>query len=146
VHSRSVGYPREFSRGWVYYYGCPSGCRFLASFRYPPRDTTGVAGWVWNGNEERPHPVTRMRVAYGTRTIDRQKMTTVSIVAPDSSFSIASGLELYRFSIIDDLGPILGTLLKVAVGKPVTRFYQAEATPSPGASPQPGILEVMRFE
>ena len=145
VHSRSVGYPKNFSRGWVYYYGCRSGCRFLANFRFPPRDT-GVVGWIWPGDARTPQPVTSMRVTTESPVIDGTKRTTVTVSAPDQSFTITSQLELYRFSIIDDLGPVLGTIVKIGMGKPVTRFYKAQVTLSSGQPPELGVLEVMRFE
>jgi hypothetical protein len=109
VHCRTVGYPKNFSRGWVYFYGCSTGCRFLVDFRFPPHSTGGVAGWVWKDNAAAPQPVVAMQVAYGSAIVDGKKMTTVAVSSPDSSFTITSGYELYRFSVIDDLGPILGT-------------------------------------
>ena len=146
VHSRSVGYPKDFSRGWVYFYGCSSGCRFLANFRFQPHDTGGVVGWIWKGNEQTPQPVTGMQVIYESPVVNGKKMTHVAVSPTDSSFAITSRLELYRFSIIDDLGPILGAIIKLVLGNPVTRFYNAQVTLSPENPPLQGILEVMRFE
>ena len=146
VHSRSVGYPKNFSHGWVYYYGCPSGCRFLANFRYPPHNARGVAGWIWKDNAPTPQPVADMQVTYGSAMVDGKSMTTVAVSALDGSFTITSQRELYRFSIIDDIGPILGSIIKMAVGNPVTRFYKAQVTLLPRQVPMQGVLEVMRFE
>jgi hypothetical protein len=146
VHCRSVGYPKSFSRGWVYYYGCPMGCRFLADFRFPPHGTGDVAGWIWKDNVSAPQPVVAMQVAYGSTTVDGKKMTTVTVSSPDSSFTITSGYELYRFSVIEDLGPILGSIIKIVVGNPVTRFYKAQVVQSSVDTAEQGVLEVMRFE
>ncbi|MGA2506426.1 MAG: hypothetical protein ABSF80_03015 [Chitinispirillaceae bacterium] len=146
VDSRSVGYPKDFSRGWVYYYGCLSGCRFLVNFRFPLNDTCGVAGWIWKDNEQTAQPVTNMQVSSGSHMVDGKKGRFVVISSPDSSFRITSQLELDRYSIIDDLGPVLGTIIKLVVGNPVTRFYKAQVTPSPGQPPAQGILEMMKFE
>ena len=146
VRSRTVGYPKNFSWGWVYYYGCPTGCRFLADFRFPPHGAGAVAGWVWKDNEPEPQPVTGMQVTYGSTVIDGKKMTSVVVSSPDSSFTITSRYELYRFSVIEDLGPILGSIIKLAIGNPVTRFYQAQVVQSPVDTAEVGVLEVMRFE
>lgn len=146
VDSRSVGYPKDFSRGWVYYYGCLSGCRFLADFRFPLHDTSGVVGWIWKDNEQTAQPVTSMQVSSGSHMVDGKKGRFVVISAPDSSFRITSQLELDRYSIIDDLGPVLGTIIKLVVGNPVTRFYKAQVTPAPGQPPAQGVLEMMKFE
>ena len=147
VHTRSVGYPKNFSRGWVYFYGCRSGSRFLMSFRLPPHDTgDAVAGWVWKDGLPEPQPLIRMHVLYGSSKAGGKKETSVAMLAPDSSFSIASVHELCRFSIIDDLGPFVGPIIRLVLGNPVTRFYKAEVTLSPLRPPEEGFLEVMRFE
>jgi hypothetical protein len=146
VNSRSVGYPKDFSRGWVHYYGCLSGRRFLADFRFPLHDTCGVVGWIWKDNEQTPQPVTSLQVTPESHLVDGKNRTSVVISAPDSSFTITSQFELDRFSIIDDLGPILGTIIKLVVGNPVTRFYKAQITLSPGQPPAQGVLQIMKFE
>ncbi len=146
VHCRTVGYPKNFSRGWVYFYGCSTGCRFLVDFRFPPHSTGGVAGWVWKDNAAAPQPVVAMQVAYGSAIVDGKKMTTVAVSSPDSSFTITSGYELYRFSVIDNLGPILGSIIKIAIGNPVSRFYKAQVVQRSVDTVEQGILEVMRFE
>ena len=146
VDSRSVGYPKDFSRGWVYYYGCRSGCRFLVNFRFPLHDTSGVAGWIWKDNAPAPQPVTSMQVSIESKVVDGKRKKSVVIAAPDSSFSITGQLEMDRFSIIDDLGPVLGTIIKLVVGNPVTRFYKAQIMLTPGQPPAQGVLEMMKFE
>ena len=101
---------RIFSRGWVYYYGCLSGCRLLANFRFPLHDTCGVAGWIWKDNAPASQPVLpAFRCLPNRIWLTGKKRRSVVISSPDSSFTITSRLELYRFSIIDDLGPVLGS-------------------------------------
>jgi hypothetical protein len=146
VNSRSVGYPKDFSRGWVYYYGCREGCRLLVDFRFPLHDTGGVAGWIWKDNEPMPQPVSSIHMSSESHVVGGKESRSVVISMPDGSFTISSQLELCRYSIIDDLGPILGTIIKIAVGNPVTRFYNAQVTLSPSRPPAYGVLEVMRFE
>lgn len=146
VNSRSVGYPKDFSRGWVYFYGCPSGCRVLANFRFPLHDTGVVVGWIWKDSEQTARPITSVKVASEPYMANGKNKKSIVISVTDGSFVITSREELYRFSIINDLGPILGAIIKLVVGNPVTRFYTAQVTTSPGLPPIQGVLEMMKFE
>ena len=68
------------------------------------------------------------------------------ITASHALFVISGQQSLFRFSIIDELGPILGNIVRLIVGNPVTRYYRAQAQVSPDQAPIEGILEIMDFE
>ena len=53
---------------------------------------------------------------------------------------------LFRYSVVEDLGPILGTVVRLVAGNPITRYYWAQAHISCDAPPIDGVLEIMNFE
>jgi catechol 2,3-dioxygenase-like lactoylglutathione lyase family enzyme len=145
-HSRSVGYPKDFSRGWISYYGCRPGVQFLANFHFPSCKEPCAVGRTWNSLDEAPKALSGLRMSIKGSTICTKESLLPVVSAPDPTFAIAGKQRLFRFSIVDELGPILGCIVKLIVGNPVTRYYWAQAIVSPDQPPTEGILEVMSFE
>jgi len=143
VHSRSIGYPKDFSRGWIFFYGCRNGSQYLANFHFPACKDGCAVGWTWKSQDEAPKPLEGLRMVM-TGTKKENILPTVS--APRESILIAGRQSLFRFSIIDELGPFLGCIVKLIVGNPVTHYYWAQAQVVPGEPPIDGVLEVMNFE
>ncbi len=143
-HSRSVGFPKDFSRGWISFYGSGAGSQFLAIFHFPAFKASGAVGWTWDSREEAPKPMTGLRTVMKTTGTCGILPSVASLQEP--SFIIDGQQSLYRFSLIDELGPILGNIVRLIVGNPVTRFYRAQARVAPDQPVIMGVLEIMNLE
>lgn len=145
-HSRSVGYPKDFSRGGIAFYGCQGTRLFLANFNFPAGPKRGGVGWVWDNRDQAPKPMTDLQmVMNGTNRFPKEGILPI-ITAPLAPFIIAGQQGLFKLSLIDDIGPFLGFIAKIFIGNPVTRFYWAQARVSPDQPPIEGVLEIMNYE
>lgn len=142
VHSRSIGYPKDFSRGWIFYYGCSEGNQYLANFHFPVCKASDAIGWTWKSQDEAPKPMVGLQMAMN----GPNKESILPTVSAPQDFVIAGQQNLFRFSIIEELGPILGCIVRLIVGNPVTHYYWARAQVAPGEPPIDGVLEVMNLE
>jgi hypothetical protein len=145
-HYRSVGNPRDLSRGWMTFRGCREGNRFLANFRIPPVKNAPAVGWIWNEGSLAPIGMKGLRIATQMHKAGGKEVKVPFISAPDSSFCINAGEQLYRYSFIDELGPFLGYVVKLIVGNPVTRYYDAQAQLGPDKKSFQGVLEILAIE
>ena len=145
-HSRSVGYPRDFSRGWISFYGCRAGTRFLADFHFPSCAASGAVGWTLNGRDGTPQSMAGLQVAMRATRIGKRNCVMPWVSDPHGSFVIVGRQSLFRLSLSDDLGPFLGYVVGLVAGNPVTRFYSAQALVASGGPPIEGILEITDFE
>jgi len=144
--SRSAGYPKDFSSGWISFYGCRESRRFLANFHFPPRSSSGAVGWIWTNQDKAPISVAGFKTVMSRREnySGENLLPVVSFLS--SAIAIAAKEKLFQFSIVDELGPLLGNVVRLIIGNPVTRYYRAQARISPGQQQIEGILEVMNFE
>jgi hypothetical protein len=145
-HSRSVGTSRSFSRGWVTFRGFEGDSFFLANFRLPPQENSPAAGWIWKNGEQKPLAMTGLQIRSEFSLIDGKKKEDHIISALDNSFRISGSDLLYRYSFVDELGAFTGYLVKMVIGKPVTRYYDAEVRLSGGKQALRGVLELMTIE
>jgi len=138
-HSRSVGYPKDFSNGWISFYGSgAAGSQFLAEFHFPADKASPAAGWTWSNLDQMPKPLLGLQMV--------RKMNLPVVTAPRALFVISGEQSLFRYSIVDELGPLLGNVVRLIIGNPVTRYYRAQARANPGQQPIEGVLEIMDFE
>lgn len=144
--SRSVGTSRNFSRGWVTFRGFEGDSFFLANFRLPPQENSPAAGWIWKNGEQKPLAMTGLQIRSEFSLIDGKKKEDHIISALDNSFRISGRDLLYRYSFVDELGAFTGYLVKVVIGKPVTRYYEAEVRLLGGKQALHGVLELMNIE
>jgi hypothetical protein len=147
-HSRSVGFPKDFSRGWIIFYGSRPGSQFLAEFHFPASASkaSGAVGWTWSDRDQTPKALSGLQMVMKLCENGTHANAFPLVTAPSGLFVISGQQSLLRFSLIDELGPILGNIVKLIVGNPVTRFYQAQAKVSTNQAPIEGILEIMNFE
>jgi hypothetical protein len=143
-HTRSVGFPKDFSRGWISFYGGREGGQFLAIFHFPACKSSGAVGWSWDSREGSPKAMVGLQTVMKT-TGTFSILPTVTALH-DPSFIIEGQQSLCRFSLIDEIGPLLGNIVRLIVGNPVTRFYLAQARVSAEQSPIEGVLEIMNLE
>jgi hypothetical protein len=144
--AKSVGTSRDVCRGWVTFRGFEGDSFFLANFRLPPQKNSPATGWIWKNGEQKPLAMTVLQVRREFSTIDGKKKEDHIISALDNSFMISGHDLLYRYSFVDELGSFTGYLVKVVIGKPVTRYYDAEVRLSGGKQPVHGVLELMSIE
>jgi hypothetical protein len=146
-HSRSVGYPMDFSRGWVVFRGNQSEeGRFMASFRLPPQENAPAVGWIWQASEKRPVPLNGLRIGTESAVIDGKKQDVQVISAMDNSFRITGTQKLLSYSVMDDVHPFIRRIVQALVGNPVTSYYVAKAQLSSGQNPEPGVLELTQVQ
>lgn len=145
-HARSVGFPKDFSRGWVWFYGYRESSQFLACFHFPTHPVSGAIGWTWTSPGQAPHPMAGLQMVMKPTNNHTNENGLPFVTGPNSSFIIDGRQSLFRLTLIDDLGPFLGYISRFFVGNPVARFYWAQAQISPGQAPIEGILEIMNFE
>lgn len=93
-HSRSTGYPKDFSQGYISFYGCQGGTQLVANLHFPKNSESGAI----------------------------------------------------RLSLPDELGPVLGNIVRVFAGNQVTCFFTASARIVTGQPPIKGILEITDFK
>ena len=144
--ARSVGHPREICQGWVTFRGLQSGRRFLANFRLPPEKGSPAVGWIWNDGERKPAAKTGLQFTSDSSAEGKEPVAPRTISALDGSFHITRGALLYRYSFIDELGPLLGGIVNLVVGNPITNYYDAQVQVSPDKPLIEGVLELMHIE
>jgi len=145
--SRSTMFPSDMCRGWITFrgYADAASC-FQANLRLPRDDKTPATGWVWKGSDQRPFAITDLRLETEEPKTCRNRLVVRQIIAPDMSFSIVPGRLLYRYSFIDELGPVLGAIVKLVIGDPVTYYFEANTRLGADSPAIPGFLEFMRIE
>jgi hypothetical protein len=144
--AKSVGTSRDVCRGWVTFRGFEGDSFFLADFRLPPRENSPAAGWIWKNGEQKPLAMTGLKIRREISTVDGKKKEDHIISALDNSFVISGRDLLYRYSFVDELGAFTGYVVKMVIGKPVTRYYDAEVRLSGGKQAMHGVLELMSIE
>jgi hypothetical protein len=144
--AKSVGTSRDVCRGWVTFRGFEGDSFFLANFRLPPQENSPAAGWIWKSGEQKPLAMTGLKVRREFSTIDGKKKEDHIISALDNSFTISGRDQLYRYSFVDELGPITGYVVKMVIGKPVTRYYDAQVVLAGEKQALRGVLELMNIE
>jgi len=145
-HSRCVGHPREISRGWVTFRGGRNGAYFLANFRLPPDEKTCTTGWIWKTGNAAPVAVQGLKISGMPKAADGKNGKTHEVSDPRGSFCISGVKCLYRYSFIDELGPLLGPVVKCIVGNPITSYYEAQVTLAGEEAAMQGVLELMSIE
>jgi hypothetical protein len=145
--SRSTLFPSDMCRGWITFrgYADAASC-FQANLRLPRDDKTPATGWIWRGSDPRPRTITDLLFESEEPKTGRNRIVIRQIVAPDTSFMIDPQRLLYRYSFIDELGPVLGLIVKLVIGDPVTYYFEANARIGKDAPDIPGFLEFMRIE
>jgi hypothetical protein len=144
--SRSTAFPTDVCRGWITFRGYRGETHFKANIRLPPDGKTPATGWVWPGVEQTPRPISDVLFDHVASNTAWNRSAVGAITAPDSSFRITPHAMLFRYSFIDELGPVLGAIVKLVIGNPVTYYYRATAYCAGDAEPMLGILEYMRIE
>ena len=145
--SRSTLFPSDMCRGWITFRGYADAASFFqANLRLPRDDKTPATGWVWKGSDQHPSAITDLHFESEVPATGRNRLAVHQIMASDTSFSIVPGRLLYRYSFIDELGPVLGAIVKIVIGDPVTYYFEANARLGADAPAIPGFLEFMRIE
>jgi hypothetical protein len=148
--SRSVGYPKDFSNGWISFYGSTAaaagGTQFLAECHFPASKAPGAIGWTWNDRDHVPKPLSGLQMVMKRKADGAHETALPILTEPHSALVISGEQSLFRYSIVDELGPMLGSVVRLIIGNPVTRYYRARALISAGREPADGILEIMNFE
>ena len=146
--SRSTSFPSDICRGWITFRGNTANADsyFLASLRLPCGDKTPAQGWIWRSREPSPRVINGVPFISKVVKTDRRRPIVQKIVSPDRSFTIETQGLLSRYSIIDELGFVLGAIVKLVIGDPVTYYYEAKVTLAGNTHAIPGILEFMRIE
>ena len=145
-HSRTTGYPKDFSQRYISFYGCQAGNQFVANLHFPKNSGSSAVGWVWNGRDRLPMPVEGAQMLENAATFSSKDHCLPHIFKPHSSFSISGRQGLFRLTFLDELGPFLGNIVKVFAGNQVTCFFAASAQGTLGQPPIEGILVVTDFE
>jgi hypothetical protein len=146
--SRSTSFPSDICRGWITFRGYTDSADsyFLASLRLPRGDNSPAKGWIWRSPEQNPRAVNCVQFISEVVKKDRRRPIVPKIESPDMSFTIESRVLLSRYSIIDELGIVLGPIVKLVIGDPVTYYYEAKVTTTGNTHTIPGIMEFMRIE
>ena len=84
-----------------------------------------AAGWIWRTGDAKPVAAKGLAMRTESSIVDGKETEAHVISAADRSFTIAGGEALYRYSFVDELGAFTGYLVKVAIGKPVTTYFDA---------------------
>jgi hypothetical protein len=146
-HSRSVGAAPEVSRGIILFRGLMDGKSVMAQFRIPVKKNTSPVGWIWKDGDAAPVTVNNVKVTSVIDTVNGKPTETTFYSAPNHQWTIRAENRLFRYSFIDDLGPILGNLTKLLVGNPATFYYKADmAWTSDTRRTAYGILECFRVK
>ncbi|MBK8011874.1 MAG: hypothetical protein IPK13_11030 [Deltaproteobacteria bacterium] len=135
-HSRSTTYPADTAQRWIRFRALnePPDGRQLVLVREPK--TGGVEGWVWADAGRKP--VTRMRVA--VRGAKHAPQVRALIDGEGGPWRVTSKTLLFRHAPLENRG-VLGSLVGVAVGNPVTYTYRAVLETKRG-KPVTGLLEM----
>jgi hypothetical protein len=145
-HSRSVGTPRDISNGWVTFRGRSGDSRFFANFRFPPDKKSPPVGWIWKEGTSAPTGMKGLSMTMQPDSKNGKDVKAPLITSSDHSFSITVGERFYRYSFIHEMGPILGSVVKLVVGDPITTYYNAEAKVRATEKPFRGVLEILSIE
>jgi hypothetical protein len=144
--ARSVGTSRDVCRGWVTFRGFEGDNYFLADFRLPPKENSPATGWIWKHGQHEPHAMTGLRIGSEFSIVDGKKTEVPIVSALDSSFRISGRGLLREYSFVDELGTFTGTLVKLVIGKPLVRYYDADVELSGGKPALHGVLELTTIE
>lgn len=144
--TRSTTYPSDICKGWVTFRGYRADGHFLASCPVPRNEDSAAVGWIWASDGTEPDSRTLFSIRSDSKTSAGKNKEFETILASNQSFYIKPRKLLYRYSFIDALGPIIGTIVKLLVGDPVVYYYSAQAQPTPGEPAIHGVLEVMKIE
>lgn len=144
-HSRSVGTAPEVSRGIILFRGLMDGKGVMAQFRIPVKKNTSPGGWIWKEGDAAPVTVSNVKVTSVIDTVNGKPTETTFYSAPNHQWTIRAENRLFRYSFIDDLGPILGNVAKMLVGNPATYYYKSDLTwASDTTRAANGVLEFFR--
>jgi hypothetical protein len=144
--SRSNYLPSDLCRGWITFRGYHNDANFIANIRLPPEKKTPPSGWSWKNMDKTPGAVTELLLESEPRSTGCNSPGTGRIEARDKSFSVTPQALLSRYSFVDSLGPIYGTIVKLVVGEPVTYYYAAQVKIPNDTCSLYGVLEYMRIE
>lgn len=144
--AKSVGTSRDLCRGWVTFRGFEGDSFFLANFRLPSQENSPAAGWIWKNGEQNPVAFTGLQIRREFSMVDGNKKEYQIISALDNSFRISGHDLLYQYSFVDELGAFAGYVVKMVIGKPVTRYYDAHVVLAGGKQALRGVLELMNIE
>jgi len=145
-HSRTTGYPKDFSHSYISFYGSQAGNQFVANLHFPNNSESGAVGWIWDGRDHLPTPVEGAQMLENAPAFSSKDHCLPHIFKPHSSFSISGRQGLFRLTFMDELGPILGNIVRVFAGNQVTSFFTALAQVAPGQPPIEGILVITDFK
>jgi hypothetical protein len=146
-HSRSVGTAPEVSRGIILFRGLKDGKSVMAQFRIPVKKNAPAAGWIWKEADAAPVAVNNVKITSVIDTVNGKPRETTFCFAPNNQWTIRAENKLFRYSFIDDLGPILGNLTKLLVGNPATYYYKSDLTwASDTTRAAYGVLEFFRVK
>ncbi len=144
--ARSVGTSRDVCRGWVTFRGFDGDNYFLADFRLPPKENSPATGWIWKDGQQEPRAMTGLRIGSEFSLVDGKKIEAPVVSALDASFRISGRGLLREYSFVDELGAFTGTLVKLVIGKPLVRYYDANVELSGGKQALHGVLELTTIE
>jgi hypothetical protein len=145
-HCRSVGTPRDVSNGWVTFRGRSGDSRFLANLRFPPDKKSPAIGWIWKEGALGPTSMKGLSVTMQPYLKNGTDAKAPLVISSDKSFTITASERYYRYSFIYELGPFLGSVVKLVVGDPITTYYDAEARLGSDTKSFHGVLEIMDIE
>jgi hypothetical protein len=89
--------------------------------------------------------MTGLEIIATSETIAGKKESIFLVSPPDQSFTIATATKLYRYAVIDELGP-LGYFVKLIVGNPIISYYDAALRIPGEKEPIAGVLELTNIE
>jgi hypothetical protein len=135
-HSRSTALPAQSARGWVRFRQLRDAETLMMTARLPPGGGAGI-GWVWKAGEERPAPLSLLRLV----PAGADGVWTAEFAAAGISYRAVSGSLLYRFAPLEDSG-MLGPAARLVVGNPVTRTYRSRLQVGGQPAALDGIFEV----
>lgn len=145
--SRSTSFPSDICRGWLTFRGYDAHHGFNANIRLPPpKEKAPITGWIWKSPDREPVSIRGIQLEIDARKRKYKMPFLRKVSAHDSSFIVIPREPLCRYSFIDELGPILGTIIKLVIGAPTVYYYRAEVKFYKSDVGIPGILEYMVIE
>jgi hypothetical protein len=143
----STALPTDICRGWLTFRGyVGANACFHANLRLPRSDRAAARGCVWKSAAGGPCAVDGLPIEPAAMRADPHHMSAHPIAPADRSFIIEPRTLLFRYALIDELGPVWGAIVKLVIGSPVTYYYEAQARLAADAPAVPGVLEFMRIE
>ncbi|HET9450617.1 MAG TPA: hypothetical protein VFO83_07040, partial [Aggregicoccus sp.] len=133
-HSRSTVKPSELASRWVRFRALRASPRTLLLAREAPDGSLGHA-YLW---EEGQAPLALSELALSR---EGEGGATAWLADFDAAGAVSSTGLLHRSAPVQELGRVLGSLLRPLLGSPVTYTHRA-VLQREGAPPLPGLLEV----